>query len=88
MVTGMAAAENAEGKEWRHMICNSTLAVLHSEYFPNSENADAVVNYVVKNHLPLEQESYEQAFEVLERRGEILPRHLQRSQNPRSERES
>jgi hypothetical protein len=57
------------------------LAVLHSEYFPNSENADAVVNYVLEHDLPLEQESYEQAFEVLERRGEILPRHLQRRES-------
>lgn len=74
--------------EWRQVICNSTLAVLHPEYFPHFENADAVVDYVVKNNLPLEQESFEQAFAALERRGAILPRHLQRTQNTREARES
>jgi len=71
MVTGMA-----EG--WRHVLCNAALAVLHPEYFPNSENADAVVDYVMDHHLAPELENFEQAFDELERRGEILPRRLQR----------
>ena len=73
-------------KQWQHTVAKgifeATSALnLHPEYLPCPENAEAIINYVLENDLPVEPEGFEQAFEELERRGEILPRHLQRRES-------